>query len=167
MSRAFGGGELLRALLESEAVDSMPYFYMVPLTGSNGFAAALTIQSATIQTENDSCFLMTSFWGFASTTVFADGGEFIGIFDAGTQSAYINSFSNYFSAGAPFTWNDPNTVSMSLVNDTIASCVTLPEYILWGPNSLIGVSWMGHNISSNTSYKYLVLGGIKYHLKGT
>lgn len=164
MSKEFGGGELLRALLESQAIDSMPFFYMVPMTGATGSAAALTVQQATIQTENDSCFLMTSFWGISSN-IFG-GPEFLGIFDGAQQNAFVNAVSNYFTSGAPFTWSNPNSVYAGLINDSLASCVTLPEYVLWGPNSLISVSWLGANTQTFTAYRYLVLGGIKYHLKG-
>lgn len=166
MSKEFGGGELLRAVLEAEAVDSMPYFYMLPFTGQNGTAAQMLAQTAALQTENDSCFLMTSIFGLTSSA-FLEQAEYVGIFDAGTASAYINGSSTYFSSLAPLIWTNQNSVYAGLLNDSLANCVTLPEYILWGPNSLIGATWLGHNfLGGGPFYKYLVLGGIKYHLKG-
>lgn len=166
MSKEFGGGELLRAMLEAEAVDSMPFFYMVPLTGANGQAPQLSFQTATVQTETDTCFLMTSIWGLASG-VFVDQFEYVSVFDAAANDVYMSGASSYFTPGAPFTWTLQNSVFVGLLNDSLASCITLPEYILWGPNSLIGVNWLGKNTISFTAYRYLVLGGVKYHLKGT
>jgi hypothetical protein len=162
--KTFGGGEDLRAVLESNAVDSMPFFYNAMLTGANGQAPAFSVQSATIQTERDSIFLLTSLWGISSNA-FINQPEYLGIFDASRSKVFVDGGSHYYAAAAPNDWFLKNTLFAGLINDSLASCVTLPEYMLWGPSSLIGVAWLGRN-GSSAKYRYFTLGGIKYHLKG-
>lgn len=160
--KTFGGGEDLRAVMEANAADSMPFFYNVIMTGFDGGAPPFTITTATIQTERDSVFLATSIWGI-STNLFINQPEYLGIFDASRQKAFMNAGSHYYSATAPNDFFNSNCVFAGLINDSLASCVTLPEYMLWGPSSLIGVAWLGRNTGK---YRYFVVGGIKYHLKG-
>ena len=164
MSKAFGGGELLRAILESECIDSMPFWYVGLMTGGDGTGAQFKVQTTNVQTEGESYFLMTSVWGIASNA-FVDQPEFMGIYDASKYKFEIFAASTYFATG--LTISDPNCVFVGLQNDSLANCVTLPEYMLWGPNSLIGVTWLGRNQNPvGDTYRYLVMGGIKYHLKG-
>lgn len=164
MTGRFGGGELLRAVLDASSIKKTPYFYCVELTGSDGFGTNFTTKNTVLQLKSGAYFLQTSIWGLSSNTS-VDQPEFINLFDAGNQQAFINAAS-VFQGSAGNTFANPNTAYVGLINDSLASCVTLPEYILWGPNSLVGVSWMGRNaLDLFQHYRYLILGGIEYKMK--
>lgn len=162
-----GGGELLRAVMAASSLTSSPFFYCVELTGQDGTAATTTIKTTVLQLKSQSYFLMTSLFGLTSN-IFVNAPEFIGIYDAANGKPIVNGQSTFAGAGGtPFA--DLNCAYAGLFNDTLASCVTLPEYILWAPNSLVGVTWMGSNNvgASLQEYRYLVLAGIEYELKGS
>lgn len=160
----FGGGEILRAVLDASSVSKRPFFYSVVLNGADPALQTAT-RNAVLQLQNDSYFLMTAVFGF-TTNAFLDQPEFIDIYDAANQQALINAASVYSGlAGVQFA--NPNSVYSGFLNDTLASCMTLPEYVLWAPNSLVGVTWMGRaNIGLNQQLRYLVLAGIEFKVEG-
>lgn len=163
---AMGGGEILRAVLAANCLSSSPFFYCVELTGADGTATQMTTKTSMLQLKSQSHFLMTSLFGMTSNQAL-DQPEFINIFDASNQAPLFNGATVYSGVGGlPIA--APNSAYFGLLNDTLASCLTLPEYVLWEPNSLVGISWLGRNgIYVNfQAYRYLILAGIEYEMKG-
>lgn len=160
-----GGGELLRSVITANALSSSPFFYCAELTGSDGSGAAVTTKTAVLQLKSQSYFLMTSLFGLSSNSSVSQP-EFINIYDASNQKALINGAA-VFSGPAGAQFANPNSAYAGLFNDTLANCVTLPEYVLWKPNSLVGITWMGRNaLDLFQHYRYLVLAGIEYEMEG-
>lgn len=152
-----GGGEILRGVMQKNCIWSRPAFYT--LMGISNFSGAATqiTQQMQLQCHADRYFMMTAVAASASQQNLAAGGafnlnnqpEFISIYDAAnTKNLMLNP-----------------PVQISLWNDNLASCMTLPEYVMWEPNSVIGASWTGINNSGVSGYKFLTLIGIEYGMK--
>jgi hypothetical protein len=158
-----GGGEILRGVMDASSVWSAPAFYCVTLNAVNGTAAATGTQRAFFQCHKDRWFMQTA---MVATATLGDGAispsvgferlsaaEFVRVFDPATEDDF--SFR-------------PDLMHASLFGDTTSSNpLTLPEYILWEPGSLIGVEWTGINWNVGVpNYKFLTLLGIEYGMKG-
>lgn len=151
-----GGGEILRAVLEASCVSSRPAFYVMSLTANNGVAARAT-ERGFFQCLKDRWFLMTSVIPTGTESLGfqrIDEDEYIRFYDPGSNQEYVLR---------------PDIMPQSLYNESaLAFSVTMPEYLLWSPASLIGVEWEGRNFNVDTErgFKFLTLAGIEYQMKG-
>lgn len=148
------GGELLRAVLDDAAIGADYRIYLVGLGSVGNNINAVTMRGV-FQCQSDCWFLMTGIFpeatqgqGFVSNSQ----AEFFNLENAANQKSIIN--------------NTTLRLNMAQMNDNLESRSTLPEYILWAPASLIGVSWSG-SVSQSTAitpqtYKFLCLEGIEY-----
>lgn len=162
----YGGGELLRAVLSATAIKKKPYFYCLELTGQDGTGATTTTTNGLLQLKSDSYFLMTSIYGLSSNQSI-DQPEFLDLYDASNMSAFVDAATVFQGAGG-LAFRANHAVYTGLLNDSLASCMTLPEYVLWAPNSLVGIRWLGRNaLDALQHYRYLVLGGIEYKMAGS
>ena len=57
---------------------------------------------------------------------------------------------------------NPQQMIPGLTNENMSSNFTLPEYILWEPFSLIGVSWTALPAATNGDFLTFALAGIEY-----
>lgn len=148
------GGELLRGVMEANAVYSAPAFYCIPLNGDDGTVNPTSTVRAFHQLHRELWFLATGI----VPTVTASGGferissaEFIRLFDPVNLQEYAKV---------------PLQMQMTLYGDsTLNNPYTLPEYLLFPPSSLIGVEWFGNNFNLTTEFKFLTLLGIEYGMK--
>lgn len=161
-----GGGELLRATMAANCLSSAPFFYCLQITSLAGGGPSPFTNSGMLQTKSDSYFLMTSIFAQISNDG-TSAPEFVDVFDASNMKPIVDNPSVWSGAGAVLSAN-ANSVFAGLLNDTLTSCMTLPEYVLWMPNSLIGVRWMGENHDGDLkAYRYLTLAGIEYKMEGS
>jgi len=149
-----GGGEILRGVMERNAVYSNPALYCIPLNARDGTVAATATQRGFLQLHKSLWFLTTSIFPTTTNTPRFDrinAPEFIRLFDP----ANIDNFVLV-----------PTEMQGSMFGDaTLNNPFILPTYILWEPGSLIGVEWLGEN-KATTDYKFLTLLGIEYGMKG-
>lgn len=156
MSGVGGGAEVLRAVLEASCVNSQPAFYVMSLTANDGVAARAT-ERGFLQCHKDKWFLMTGIVPTGTESLGflrIDEPEFVRIFDPGGSQEYVLQ---------------PDNMQGSLYSESaLAFALTLPEYLLWSPASLIGVEWTGKNfnVAIERGFKFLTLVGIEYSMKG-
>lgn len=152
-----GGDEILRAIMEQNAVYSNPAFYCIPMNAADAAVAAdgVTFQGS-IKLKMDRWFLMM---GMIPT------GTQTGGFQRIDQPEFIRIFDPIANNNFAF---DPFDMQSSLYSESaLAFSFTFPTYALWEPNSLIGVEWKGHKFQTPPNeFKFLTLVGIEYGMKG-
>lgn len=151
------GGELLRGVMEANAVYSNPALYCIPLPASTGAAGATGTFRSFLQLHKELWFMATAIIPTA-TDIVADFGferisspEFVRLFDPVTQDDYAQL---------------PLDMQATMYGDsTLNNPYTLPEYLLFAPAQLIGVEITGPNQFPNTEFKFLTLLGIEYGMR--
>lgn len=152
-----GGGELLRAVLEASSVYSNPAFYCIPLDA--GAVTGATLRGL-LQLHKDRWFMITNV--IPTSTEFDVADPNATGFERVSRQEFIRIYD-------PADNGDFQRVAfqlqMSEIGDTSFNYqFTLPEYIIWGPASLIGVEWQGVG-SATANIKFLTLAGIEYGMK--
>lgn len=136
-------GEILRAILDEKCSFSAPAFYGLTMPVS-----ALATINGYLQCKGDRYFLMTglAFFSVSGGQILYNNpsnGVYINVFDPNRQKTYFNNPLNMYS---------------SFMNGTSTDFFTLPEYVLWQPNDLIGIALSGIATTQN----YVTLAGIEY-----
>lgn len=156
---SIGGGEILRAVLSdpSNVVDYQPAFYCLTLNSDNGTGAANATERGFLQMRKDKYFLMT---GIVPTATQVGGSgtgflrislpEKVRIFDPSNSDEY------FFK---------PPIITSLLAESSLNWMMTLPEYILWEPASIMGVEWTGLNFNGTLDFKFLSMVGIEFGMK--
>lgn len=144
------GGELQRAILDKNCVFSAPCFYTIQIPQINDASAAFRNMPARLQCKSDRWFLQTGIMAYSVTNapVYQDVGNqrLISIFDASNLHQFFDN---------------PLVMQSIECGRNVTDYMTFPEYILWRPNSVIGVTLNGQ--STNAGFlNYIVLGGIEY-----
>jgi len=151
---SLGGGEILRAVMERNSVYSSPALYCIPLNARDGTGALTLTQRGFLQLHQTMWFLVTSMFPTATNSPRferIDEPEFIRLFDPADSTDFVLSpVDNQGTMFGDATLNNP---------------FILPTYLLWEPNSLIGVEWTGVN-HATTDFKFLTLQGIEYGMRG-
>lgn len=156
---SIGGGEILRAVLSdpSNVVDYQTAFYCLTLNSDNGTADARAKEVGFLQMRKDKYFLLTGIVPTATQVGGAGTGflrvsqpEFIRIFDPSNSDEYI--------------FKPPVQMSL-LAESSLNWMMTLPEYILWEPASIMGVEWTGVNMQDTLDFKFLSFVGIEFGMK--
>lgn len=169
-------GELLRAILDRDCTYSGPAFYTArngPFTLAGG-AGSATFQDklSVIQCKPNTWFLCTG-WAQSVTKEEANTGGTVPFWSTGSTSA--NAYKNQKGAfsikrmrtGEVYSTSQQNELPQQLTqNFLLNNFVTLPEYLLFEPNELIGV--LQTVPTSNTGANSIVfnffvtLAGIEY-----
>lgn len=156
-----GGGELLRAVMDDVSLHRQYTIYN-PFLNACSIAINQAAQlRGTFQCRSDRWFLMTGvfpIWATNNTGAVprdfraGNGNEFITFGDAANRRDAIN--------------NPILRLQIGLMNEALNARMTLPEYLLWSPNSLIDISWQGitDQTLNGVSFKCLCLEGIEYML---
>lgn len=142
--------EILRAVLDASCVDTRPAFYTVTMRQPTLGAQQIVNLSGILQCKSDRWFLMTS------AQMFSVGGSprYINFFQFQTfDLRSLTQTKSYFS--------DSQNMLHGNMGDNAMNPMTFPEYILWEPNSLIGINC--RSFAFNSEYhNYIVLTGIEY-----
>lgn len=153
-----GGGEILRAILDDQAVHRQYALYNAFIGASSGAPSPTAQLRGSFQCRSDRWFLMTGvfpFWtngGPSRDWQTLAGAQFIEINDATNQARLIE--------------NNVIRLQIGLMNEALNARMTLPEYVLWPPNALINFAWVGTTTAqaggNGNDVKCLVLEGIEY-----
>jgi hypothetical protein len=156
-----GGGELLRAVMDDLALDRKYALYNTFLGAANNPASNSQTLRATFQCRSDRWFLMTGVYPFWTNTTVSKtfqtlaGNEFIELVDMSNQARLVD--------------NAVVRLQIGLMNESLNARLTLPEYVLWPPNALIGIEWQGKvTVSPGNAldFKCLTLEGVEYLMGG-
>lgn len=156
-----GGGELLRAVMDDVSLHRQYTIYNGFLNACSAVVNQTAILRGTFQCRPDRWFLMTGvfpIWATQNTGPNArdfktlNGNEFITFADGANRREAVN--------------NPILRLQIGLMNEALNARMTLPEYLLWSPNSLIDFSWQGitDQQANGVSFKCLCLEGIEYLL---
>lgn len=142
--------EILRAVLDATCAYSAPTFYNVALFQPILGGQTVMRLNGRLQCKADRWFLMTG----ATLYSVAGNPRYINLFQFETFNiTNLNTSKTYFL--------DPANMIEGNMGENAMNALTLPEYILWEPNSLIGVDCLSFAFTADY-FNYVVLTGIEY-----
>lgn len=150
-----GGGELLRAVMDAAAIGATYALYTVLIATSSATAQGQPkAQKGSMQMKSDCWFLCTGI--FPQNNYGTAFNEVVNL-TIGSSSASLTS-----SLGVT-----PPGMTRYLWNETLASRMTLGEYLLFPPAEIINVDWFGQVnqpfvTTPPQTFGFVCLEGIEY-----
>lgn len=152
-------GEVLRAVMDANAVYKAPVFYTIPIPPDT--VAAFHDMNTQLQCKSDMFFMMTGV-GVAAFRTDVPSGSYA---NANSFNQERLSFYRLNSTGQFI--NTPAVSSYCLLGQNFNAMMTFPEYILWKPSEIIGVNFIGRGLDTlgfQLNY-FVTLFGIEYGMR--